>query len=101
MGEVLAVGYQTESASIVFRASSVEQVLCNQYTPTSHFSDLAFGLLSHLFPIPAMLWTEVSFCCFIASHLLVKYSKLKPLPLQLSLKRGEVSYCGIIPVFLT
>lgn len=62
---------------------------------------MAFGLLSNLFPLLATWWAEVSFCCFIVSQLLIKYNKLKPLPLQPSLKREEVSYCGVTPVFLT
>lgn len=101
MGELLAVGNQRESAPIVFRANSVEEVLCNQYTPDFHFSGLAFGLVSNLFPLSAVLWAEVSFHCFTVSHLLIKYNKLKPLPLQPSLKREGVSYCGVNPVFLT
>lgn len=80
VGVMLAVGNQNESASIVFRASSVEEVIYNKYTPAFHFSDLAFGLLSNLFPLLATWSPEVSFCGFIVSQLLIKYNKLKPLP---------------------
>jgi len=85
---MLLVGNQRENKSVMFRASSVEEVLCHQFTPAFHFSDLAFGQLPNLFPPSAVLWAEVSFCCFIVSHLLIKYNKLKLLPFS-HLSRGK------------